>query len=130
MKIFDKNEGWGSKVNFVDDHNVLLGYDLSQCCCESADWFITKTQRPTMKEYEALNKDLKGIEDFSFDRSFFRQEGSIDGENPLDAGEIATFRLHREGDEAFLHLFNCHNGYYSHGFTFAEGNEIIQEGSL
>lgn len=41
MKIFTKeNSNWDSKVNFVDENNVVLGYDLSQDCCEHADWFI------------------------------------------------------------------------------------------
>jgi len=31
MKIFEKIDtvqGWGTKVNFVDNHNVMLGYDI------------------------------------------------------------------------------------------------------
>ena len=44
MKIFNKLEknGWGRKVNFVDENNVVLGYDMSQDCCERAGWFIAE----------------------------------------------------------------------------------------
>ena len=31
-------------VNFVDENNTLIGYDMSQCCCEDADWFISEAQ--------------------------------------------------------------------------------------
>lgn len=27
MKIFNKNEPWRTKVNFIDDSEVYLGYD-------------------------------------------------------------------------------------------------------
>ena len=37
MKVFDRD----GKVNFVDENNVILGYDMNQNCCEDADWFIT-----------------------------------------------------------------------------------------
>ena len=41
MKIFTgDNTQWADKVNFVDDTNTMLGYDLSQSCCEYANWFI------------------------------------------------------------------------------------------
>lgn len=36
MKIFDKD----GKVNFVDENNVIVGYDTNQHCSEHAGWFI------------------------------------------------------------------------------------------
>ena len=31
MKVVEKFAKWDSKVNFVDENNVLVGYDLGQC---------------------------------------------------------------------------------------------------
>ncbi len=38
MKIFMRD----GKVNFVDESNVLLGYDMGSLCCEYADWIISE----------------------------------------------------------------------------------------
>ena len=36
MKIFEDN----IKVNFVDENNVFVGYDMRQSCCEQAGYFF------------------------------------------------------------------------------------------
>ena len=71
MKVFNKNEGtWSSKVNFVDENNVVLGYDTDQCCCEHADWFIShKVQNEIIERTE----DEPNLEGFTFDREFFKE---------------------------------------------------------
>ena len=51
MKIFD---GDFDKVNFVDENNVFVGYDLLQDCCEDANWFIADREIDGIKETEAL----------------------------------------------------------------------------
>lgn len=54
-----------------------------------------------------------------------------DGYNELDAGGMVAFKLvNGAGDEKYLHLFNCHNGYYGHGFEFKVGDEVVKEGCL
>ena len=40
LRVFDKTEGWSTKVNFVDSNNNVLGYDMSHQCCEYATWSI------------------------------------------------------------------------------------------
>ena len=83
-------------------------------------------------------------EDLIFDTEFFQEENQ-DG---YEGGQ-AVFRLHKpvrvqsdramreqqrsdtnEITEVFLTLFNHHNGYYGHGFSFTDGIEMIQEGCL
>src|SRR5687768_13250084 len=112
MKIFDKKEGWGTKVNFVDENNVVLGYDMDQSCCEHADWFITDKPQDTIVNRGEEIPDLTG---WTFDVDYFQ---SIENHNELDCGEMAVFRIVNGDQEKFIHLFNCHNGYYSHGFSF------------
>ena len=74
MKIFNKVDGWETKVNFVDEYNVVLGYDLAQDCCEHADWFI----RDYMKQEYDYDLDVEvGREDdysnYRFDTTFFME---------------------------------------------------------
>ena len=108
MKIFEKMERWEEKVNFVDENNVLVGYDMGQDCCEYADWFIA--DQPTEKVVE--RKETPDMEGWVFDPSYFREVESAD---EFDDGGMVIFRLVNGDQEKFLHLFNSHNGYYGHG---------------
>lgn len=120
MKILDDNEGWGSKVNFVDDNNVVLGYDLSQDCCEHADWFIADQITPECKEREGEKPNLDG---WNFDVDFYKR---IDG-CEFEEGGMAVFRITNGDAEKFIHLFNSHNGYYSHGFELEVGGTKVKD---
>jgi len=45
--------------------------------------------------------------------------------------DIVIFELvNDKNNSKFLHIFNSHNGYYSHGFTFECDNQIIKKGSI
>lgn len=119
MKIFNDQKSWNSKVNFVDDNNVFVGYDMAQNCCEYADWFIA--DQPQEKIPDPLPICEEELPGWNFDPDWFRQS-NIYAE--YDQGGVVIFRLIKDGAEKFLHLFNCHNGYYSHGFRFGKGDVI------
>jgi len=133
MKIFDSKEHdfWCKKVNFADDKNVMIGYDMSQHCCENADWFIADKVADVMPETLSQERDLEG---YIFDKEFFKEITYIYSEgsdwNALYEGKMVVFRLINGDKEKFLHLFNCHNGYYGHGFEMKIGEDKVQEGSL
>jgi hypothetical protein len=129
MKIFlqDPNS-WGERVNFVDENNVVLGYDMGQSCCEHADWFIDDT--PWQSCYPddlAPYKKTEGYDGWVFDPSF-RLLTQNDGN--FDAGGMAIFKIVKEGAEKFVHIFNSHNGYYGHGFEFKDKENLIIESTL
>jgi hypothetical protein len=126
VKIFDEKENWTEKVNFVDANNVYLGYDMSQCCCEFADWFIDDTPHVDGMIPDDLPKP-RDLESWSFDTAYFLL---VENELRFDAGSMAIFRITDGSAEKFIHLFNCHNGYYGHGFDFKVGDTMIQEGGL
>lgn len=143
MRIFEDQETWGGKINFVDINDVLIGFDAYQSCCESFGYEFTLTGE---KEAEAITEPAN-LEHLVFDTKFFREH---DG---YDAGGIAVFRLfdgrfqrprndrdtrqierelqqiggHRE---VFLHLYNHHNGYYGHGFEMTHSGQTIQSGCI
>ena len=118
MKIFNKQEFFESKVNFVDENNVLVGYDIGRGCCEHADWFIADEITPYSYDCD-LNQTLENESDYRFDPYFFQE---VMDSGDLDCGGMVVFRLIGPTTK-YLHIFNAHNGYYSHGFNtenFAE----------
>ena len=113
MIIADHNQGWESKVNFVDENGVYVGYDLAQDCCEDTGWFISKSCDEIYEYSKSLGLDKPVVDGYNFDINFFKDIESKD----LDEGGQVCFRLtHKDKPELFLHLYNSHNGYYSHGF--------------
>ena len=107
MKVFMRD----SKINFVDENNVFLGYDMEQDCCEKADWFISDKQERVPMERDCDDPDLDG---YNFDINFFIEVTASE----LDAGSMVIFRITNGANEKFIHIYNSHNGYYSHGFYF------------
>jgi len=127
MKIFDKD----FKVNFVDENNVFLGYDMGQDCCEYANWFISGKLAECSSEYEEDHTRPDDLDGWVFDKEFFQDICYVGNDyDPLDQGGMVAFRITKGEEEAFIHLFNAHNGYYGHGFDFKIGENVIQSGGL
>lgn len=126
MKIFQRD----SKTNFVDVNNVLVGFDTSQFCCENYDWFISRDPKADSRDTNAQAPPQSELEEYVFDTSYFESRNAS-GEHE-SCGGMVTFRLTAfSGNyELFLHLYNYHNGYYSHGFSMSENEIVLHEGSL
>lgn len=126
MKIFSEVEAFDSKVNFIDKENVLVGYDLSQSCCEVAGYFISdKEWAEVIPQKDSIET---GLEDYVFDRGYFVE---VEDTSQLDCGGMVRFRLVARGKPSlYLHLYNIHNGYYSHGFKYSQGKTVFKEGHL
>jgi len=122
----------GLKINFVDENNVFVGYDMHQDCCEYAGWFVSNEKPKAIAETPDFDFD-----GFVFDVGFMEDNvlgvSVVDvlGVSVVDEGGSVLFRLVREDNsEAFLCLFNCQNGYYSHGFTVKINGQEIHGGFL
>lgn len=116
------NDRWDEKVNFTDENDVFVGYDTAEHCCEFADWYIT--DEVILCTGTDLVFDLEG---YTFDKDYFK---SVDNED-YDVKNYAIFRLVKsDHKDLYLHLFNHHNGHYSHGFEAKVGGEVWQEGML
>ena len=115
LKVFE----WGSKVNFVDDDNFYVGYDTLTDCCEYADWFIS-----LHRDHTEIPEDIKDLQPEELpDYSFSHAEPDEVDFTDLDAGLALRFCLVSDLDllpPMYLYLFNNHNGYYGHGWTFQE----------
>lgn len=134
MKYFSPTtSGWSTKVNFVDENNVFVGYDFSNECCESFGWYVSDTlehAKEGVAEFDdTFDTDIINakIESFRFDKQFFEEENE---DKDYDVNSTVIFRLFNESKELFLVLYNSHNGYYSHGFEFIDDQTVIREGSL
>lgn len=120
----------GCKINFVDENNVFVGYDLSQCCCEDADWIVTDKEPSMFSDVDdgGLRGEDIPWQALRFDTRYFKVLPDPDGR--LDSGGAVTFRMIADGLEFFLTLYNCQNGYYGHGFEASIGGQKWQEGGL
>jgi len=78
-----------------------------------------------MKEQTAHKALKDNFDGYNFDTKYF--EG-MSGD--FDSGGGVRFKLINGGKIIYLHLYNVHNGYYSHGFEFRNANEIFQEGTI
>lgn len=128
-RIWNLTKNFPGKVNFIDDSNVILGYDLEQCCCERAFWTIGKTpdgSDPIYKGDNSMGQEIE-LDGYNFDPNFCERANN-DGEEKY----VAIFKLvgakylKPQLPELFLRLENHHNGYYSHGFTF-RGTIVIED---
>lgn len=105
----------GGKVNFVDNNNVVVGYDTGQSCCEDADYILCKEKlnNPYDSEYKKITSAKTKLGKYVFDTKYFEK---VNAEG-VDEGGMVRFRLTNGKKEIFLHLYNNHNGYYGHGFS-------------
>jgi hypothetical protein len=119
MKVFEHE----TKVNFVDENNVLVGYDLEQACCEDAGWFIASSPCEDVPSSPNDKTDYPG---FVFDVGY--DSPSIeDQEFEL---YMTVFRLTKGTEQLFVHLYNIHNGYYGHGFEMKDGEKVVSCGCV
>jgi len=64
------------------------------------------------------------LKKYSFDKKFYKH---LEG-GDLDGGGIVIFKLIAPKQKnLYLHIYNSHNGYYSHGFEFKDDKEIIKK---
>jgi len=128
MHIFNSTKDWPDKVNFVDDNNVALGYNMEEHCSGWPDWFIA--DEPTawpVRRVDTPDGTPAVMPGWNFDISYIKEVelGVFDG------GGMRIFRItNAEGAEKFLHIFNEHNGCYGCGFDFKVGETVIKEGGL
>jgi hypothetical protein len=135
MKYFPPTKsGFHSlKVNFVDESNLVVGFDFSSNCCEDFGWLISENLDPGAESVaglddtattEHINKELEG---WVFDPKFYLE---LMQDDKYKERNYAVFRMFNKNQSRYLHLYNIHNGYYSHGFEFTSENEVIQKGYL
>jgi hypothetical protein len=119
MRVFTSERA----VNFVDDYDVFVGYELDQECCEVFGWDIN----PALSADELLS--------YIFDTTKMPViKEPVEGDYEQVHTVEFTLIEHRLAEKRpkrtiTLTLNNEHNGYYSHGWTM--GNLVtIYKGEL
>jgi hypothetical protein len=120
MKILNHEEPWKSKVNFVDENEVHLGYDLNDDCCAHGGWFINESPEFWPKgeygsEWPKEPSPYPDLPGWTFDTAYFKDRTLPFG---YAEGTAIQFRIVNGDKEQFITLYNCHNGYYGKGFEF------------
>lgn len=133
MKIYIcGKDDYSRSINFIEDENTFVGYGYGQNCCEDFGWRLAEESSPACtfdgshndhsKNEDGLQNEYPG---YKFDKSFDIVE--VQDES---GGEV-RFRLIKHGaPNLILTLYNYHNGYYSHGFSFTVDGKAKTTGSL
>ena len=151
MRIFysKPESSWGRKINFVDTNNRFVGYDFESSCCEHFGFYLSRRERNDMPDKGLFGGDIGFqekmqltlddgtpfvIEGYFFDPYYFveveipvREDGYREY---FDEGGMVRFKIKKRSSEIYLHLFNCHNGYYGHGFNFGIGKDELGSGGI
>ena len=97
------------RINFIDKNDAFVGFDFSQSCCEDFGWYAAK------KSTSEIPLEIISLDGFWFD---------ISNKPKRVSDEITSFRCINDKKEILhLHLYNHHNGYYSHGWESSWGCE-------
>lgn len=123
MKFFERDD----RYNWVDDNNVLLGFEARCSCCEDFGYFYHTTADKPQETEKNINEAFD-LAFYEFDPDF-REFGNYDGN---DSGGSFTARLRSNAGlpDLYLTIYNHHNGYYSHGFSFDKGETTLYDGYL
>lgn len=111
----------GSSINFVDSNNKVLGFDFYHICCETVGFALKhKGVKDPILE---INNDLEMEINIEIKECDFTGEFEFKEFNEEDQEARLMLKL---TNRKTLEIYNYHNGYYSHGFKFENGSEIIE----
>jgi len=108
-------------INFIDENDIFIGFDLRTQCCEDFGWFIKDNESvdDLIQQAESSNKSCE--EDYSgwlFDLNYFKSDSFDTG--TITSADAVVFRLKKENKSKYLFLFNIGNGMYAHDFFFGK----------
>lgn len=111
------------RVNFVDQNNIFVGFEVGTQCFETYGWAILNECYPDSYVMyfiedqglgsKFLQKAPEDIEDYDFEKGFF----DIGSDYMISEDQdIIVFSLYnrKKMERLFLHLFNFHDGYSTH----------------
>jgi hypothetical protein len=131
MKIFHCNArvSWADNesVNFVDDNEVAVGFSVKKHCCETFGFTVSPRVGDTGNW--AKEEEFPG---YQFDPSFVEEDTdpAVDDEEEHPTQKVSFRLVCEDKPDLFLTLYNCHNGYYAHGFTVKIKGEVVNTGEV
>ena len=124
------------KANWIDQNNVVFGYDDERQCCENFKWGVFNTngihiaQNPDGLPYHF---DFKAgaldhfPEDLTMDTIYDVLTSMFDWDYINDTPDVVVVKLipdDNNGSSLYFICINYHNGWYYHDFSFSENHEI------
>lgn len=105
------------KTNWIDQNNVVFGYDDYTHCCEYWGWGVYEPESG-----KKIAEDPTGLP-YHFDYAAGANEFPLriyTDECDESTDLVQVVLLHDDDHEKKLifECFNCHNGYYYHDFSF------------
>ena len=105
------------KRNWIDQNNVVFGYDDHQQCCEYWGWGVYDP-----KTGEKVAEDPNGLPyHFDFEAGANESPLRIYTDECDVSNDFVQVVLVSDDDskkKLIFECFNCHNGYYYHDFSF------------
>ena len=103
------------KINWIDQNNVVFGYDDYQECSEYWGWGVYDPETG-----EKVAEDPAGLPyHFDFEAGARADEPRIfSDEHPDDTVQVTLVNDDDPTKTLIFECFNCHNGYYYHDFSF------------
>ena len=129
MRVFERSgkSGRGNRVTFVDENNVVVGFEFEGSCCEVFGCvFVDKIPDNISYDDNIESIEFKK-EDYVFDTTFFNGNLSL---KHCDCGACAFRLVNKTGGQIFLILYNRHDVYYAHGFDMKVNDKILYEGNI
>lgn len=113
MRCFDPNNSkWESKINYADANNRVVGFDMDSSCCEYFGHGVFAALPVGIDNLESPTEADIGPYAFADEEPTL-----IDASD--DAGGTLCFRIYAdELPDLWVCIWNHHNGYYGHGFTY------------
>ena len=102
-------------LKWIDQHNVVFGYDAYQQCCETWGWGVydPKTGKKVADEPNGLPYH------FDFEAGAREDEARIfSDEHPEDTVQVTLVHDEDPKKTLIFECFNDQNGWYYHDFSF------------
>lgn len=127
MRIFEgrfQADDWSNKWNFIDANNVLVGFDSEHACCEYFGYRFG-----SVPFGDDASDDAASLEPYVFVRD---QEPQSRRVGPVSCGDDEmSFRMVADGKpDLWLTIYNYHEGYYMHGWTFGPKDAAERHGKI
>lgn len=111
-------------MNAVDSDDNLVGFSTADDCCAHGGWFVADSIIEDSDKWDKLEMtEDKEYPDHYINVDFFK-DITKDDNNAV----VFEFVSVETNQRLYLHLFNCHNGYYGKGFSYQFKGKRIEGG--
>lgn len=125
------------RINFIDENDHYFGCDMTQQCCEDSGWAVRFGCETSDIELGGNNDD--GIfDEVTLSGYFFPNDflvGVLINDDPDDSyreNSVCVKAIHPDPEkpDAFITIFNEHEGCYYHAWDFKHNDVLLHDGEI